>query len=162
MTSIRGCCAALLLGVLALGASCTPQLYAEYALSEGASRESVRCYDECTRSSRASFREACFASCGGVVATTTDRPCEQLGQERCTWQALAQTEEHYEYEEDPEVTDASVAVGVFGALLDMLVFAAEVSESQRHERRHEHVAPPPEPPKPAPRTRVPARPRPAR
>lgn len=159
MLWVRRCCAALFLGALGLGASCAPpNLYAEYALAEGAPRESVSCYDDCTRSSRASFREACFARCGGVVATTTDRPCERLGQERCTWQALAPSEApHDEFEEESEVSEADVAVGVFGALLDVFVFAAEVSDSHRH--RHEHVAPPPDPPKPAPRARVPARPR---
>lgn len=143
----------LALGVQA--AACAgPAYYAEYALAEGAPPESVECYDGCMRSTLAEFRQACFARCDGVVATKTERPCEQAGRERCTWQALAQPREPEATEEYDEASDASVAGAVIGSLLDVLVFAATSPPESRTRRVEQHVHEAPTRPKP----RIPARP----
>jgi hypothetical protein len=156
MVLMRVACAALLLLALAvLGSACAPPYYAEYALAEGARVESVQCYDSCMQSSLAEFRQSCLARCDGVVATKTAKPCEQLGRERCTWQALAQPSEPeaaYEYD---EASDATVAAAVIGSLFDLLVFAANSPPMKRTERSEQHVHEAPA--RPAPR--IPARPR---
>jgi hypothetical protein len=163
MVSTRvGCGALLLLAVALTGAACAPAYYAEYALAEGAPADSVHCYDGCMRSTLPDFRQACFAHCGGVVATKTVRPCEQPGRERCTWQALAQpsepeTTEAYEETSDEETSDATVAAAVIGSLLDVLVFAATAPPTKRTQRVEQHVHQAPARPSP----RIPARPRPA-
>jgi hypothetical protein len=90
--------------------------YAEYSLDANRHPESIDCFYECLASSRESFRDACFARCEGVVATTTSSPCPYGSPALCRSYEI-------EVEESCDDDDGEAAL----AVLDILSLGAEVA-----------------------------------
>jgi hypothetical protein len=91
-------------------------LYAEYSLDPIENPEGIDCFYECLASNRESFRDACFARCDGVVATTTSSPCAHGSPALCR---------SYEIEEEESCDDDDGEAAI--AVLDILSFGAEVA-----------------------------------
>jgi hypothetical protein len=91
-------------------------LYAEYSLDPSRNPDSIDCFYECLSSNRGSFRDACFARCDGVVATTTSSPCAHGSPALCR---------SYELEVDESCDDDDGEAAL--AVLDILSIGAEVA-----------------------------------
>jgi len=94
--------------------------YAEYSLDPSGHPEGIDCFYECVASNREAFRDACFARCEGVVATTTPSPCAPGSSTLCRSyeikeEASCNADHHGDEETDSFVADLLTA-GLTAAL----------------------------------------------